>query len=127
MNDFSADPQRASAVASRVLLGAAVLGLAACAIVFTVTYQGNVVDDALISFRYAVNLVEGRGLVFNPGERVEGYTNFLWTIVLAGVYAVAGSTSAMMPRHRSGRMLLIAPISKPPALPPSANKCPLEV
>ncbi len=41
------------------------------------------VDDAYISFRYAHNLVEGRGLVFNPGERVEGYTNFLWTIVIA--------------------------------------------
>ena len=37
-------------------------------------------DDAYISFRYARNLVDGLGLVFNPGERVEGYTNFLWTI-----------------------------------------------
>jgi len=35
-------------------------------------------DDAYISFRYVRNFVEGRGLVFNPGERVEGYTNFLW-------------------------------------------------
>jgi arabinofuranosyltransferase len=41
------------------------------------------VDDAYISFRYAQNLVTGHGLVFNPGERVEGYTNFLWTVVLA--------------------------------------------
>jgi hypothetical protein len=40
-------------------------------------------DDAYISFRYARNLVEGFGLVFNPGERVEGYTNFLWTILIA--------------------------------------------
>ncbi len=37
-------------------------------------------DDAYISFRYARNLVEGLGLVFNAGERVEGYTNFLWTL-----------------------------------------------
>lgn len=42
-------------------------------------------DDAYISMRYAKNFVEGRGLVFNPGERVEGYTNFLWTLLLAGV------------------------------------------
>jgi arabinofuranosyltransferase len=41
------------------------------------------VDDAYISFRYAQNLVNGHGLVFNPGERVEGYTNFLWTVVVA--------------------------------------------
>lgn len=40
-------------------------------------------DDAYISFRYAHNLVEGWGLVFNPGERLEGFTNFLWTLVLA--------------------------------------------
>jgi hypothetical protein len=41
------------------------------------------VDDAFISFRYAFNLAQGNGLVFNPGERVEGYTNFLWIVLLA--------------------------------------------
>jgi hypothetical protein len=41
-------------------------------------------DDAFISFRYARNLVRGLGLVFNEGERVEGYTNFLWTLMIAG-------------------------------------------
>ena len=41
-------------------------------------------DDAFISFRYAKNMVEGHGLVWNTnGERVEGYTNFLWTIIMA--------------------------------------------
>lgn len=40
-------------------------------------------DDAFISMRYAHNLVEGRGLVWNPGEAVEGYTNFLWTLLMA--------------------------------------------
>jgi len=40
-------------------------------------------DDAFISFRYARNLVEGHGLVWNPGERVEGYTNFLWVVLMA--------------------------------------------
>jgi arabinofuranosyltransferase len=41
-------------------------------------------DDAFISFRYARNLSLGHGLVFNPGgERVEGYTNFLWVILIA--------------------------------------------
>ncbi|HEU4929482.1 MAG TPA: hypothetical protein VFU38_06595, partial [Candidatus Krumholzibacteria bacterium] len=37
-------------------------------------------DDAFISFRYAENLVSGNGLVFNIGERVEGMSNFLWTL-----------------------------------------------
>jgi len=42
------------------------------------------IDDAYISFRYARNLADGLGLVYNPGEAVEGYTNFLWTMILAG-------------------------------------------
>jgi hypothetical protein len=40
-------------------------------------------DDAYIIFRYARNFALGRGLVFNVGERVEGYTSFLWTLQLA--------------------------------------------
>ena len=41
-------------------------------------------DDAMISMRYARNLAEGHGLVWNPGETpVEGYTNPLWTIFMA--------------------------------------------
>ncbi|NJP04949.1 MAG: hypothetical protein HC837_04640 [Chloroflexaceae bacterium] len=49
-----------------------------------------VIDDAFISFRYAYNLVRGDGLVFNPGEAVEGYTNFLWTVLIAGAMALGG-------------------------------------
>jgi hypothetical protein len=40
-------------------------------------------DDAFVSLRYAENLVAGHGLVYNPGELVEGYTNLLWTLLLA--------------------------------------------
>lgn len=40
-------------------------------------------DDAYISFRYAHNLVNGDGFVFNTGDRLEGFTNFLWTLLLA--------------------------------------------
>ena len=40
------------------------------------------IDDSFISFRYARNFARGLGLVYNPGERIEGYTNFLWTVIL---------------------------------------------
>ena len=40
-------------------------------------------DDAFITYRYARNLARGNGLVLNPGQRVEGYTNFLWTVLMA--------------------------------------------
>jgi len=43
-------------------------------------------DDAFISFRYSYNYVEGWGLQFNPPgfdpAPVEGYTNFLWTMIM---------------------------------------------
>jgi hypothetical protein len=39
-------------------------------------------DDAYISFRYSKNLAQGQGLRWNPGgEKVEGYTNFLWVLI----------------------------------------------
>ena len=44
-------------------------------------------DDAMISMRYAQNLAEGHGLLWNIGEEpVEGYTNFLWTLLMAGAH-----------------------------------------
>lgn len=47
------------------------------------------VDDAWISLRYARNLVEGGyGLVFNAGERVEGYTHPLWVLIDAVIVAL---------------------------------------
>jgi len=47
-------------------------------------------DDAYISFRYARNFAEGHGLVYNVGEWVEGYTNFLWTFLLGWVGRLGG-------------------------------------
>lgn len=49
-----------------------------------------ITDDAFISFRYAQNLVAGNGLVYNAGERVEGYTNFLWTMLAALALRLGG-------------------------------------
>jgi len=50
--------------------------------------KASLFDDAFISFRYAKNMLDGHGLVWNIGERVEGYTNFLWTVMVALVSAV---------------------------------------
>lgn len=45
----------------------------------------NAVDDAYISFVYARNAILGYGLTFNPSERVEGFTNFLWTAMMTPI------------------------------------------
>lgn len=51
---------------------------------------GIVLEDALITFRYACNLAHGAGLVFNPGERVLGTTTPLFALVLGAVASLAG-------------------------------------
>jgi arabinofuranosyltransferase len=58
------------------------LGLAAIAFAARVLTGPHPIDDAYITFRYARNLAEGAGLVYNPGEWVLGTTAPLWAIVL---------------------------------------------
>src|SRR5262249_56971980 len=66
----------------------ATIALVTALAIVGIVYLHFICDDAFISFRYADNLVHGRGLVFNPGERVEGYTNFLWLMAAAGMIAI---------------------------------------
>jgi arabinofuranosyltransferase len=62
------------------------------ALSFVLIYLSNQVnfiqDDSYISFRFVKNFVQGNGLVFNPGEKVEGYTNLLWVLLLSIFYAM---------------------------------------
>jgi hypothetical protein len=69
---------------SRTAATAALLAAAAAALIAHMRFFWFVTDDAFISFVYSRNLAEHGQLVFNLGERVEGYTNFLWTVFLAG-------------------------------------------
>jgi arabinofuranosyltransferase len=75
------DPRRTRIAALAVLLAVAAAALVAHSLVFDF-----VTDDAFISFVYARNLAQHGQLVFNLGEHpVEGYTNFLWTLVMAAL------------------------------------------
>lgn len=47
-----------------------------------------VTEDAYITLRSVDNWVNGFGLRWNVGERVQGYTHPLWMLVLAGLYAL---------------------------------------
>lgn len=55
-----------------------VLGLVSVCSIIAITGIG-LVDDAYIALRYSRNFSRGMGLVYNLGERVDGYTSFLWT------------------------------------------------
>jgi hypothetical protein len=55
------------------------------------TYHGadallNQYDDSYITFRYAMNLATGKGLVFNVGEPTDAASSLLYTLVLAAAY-----------------------------------------
>lgn len=65
-----------------------VAGAAAVMIIDGVFHVRFYADDSFITLRYARNLADGNGPVWNPGERVEGYTSFAWMALLAGMYRV---------------------------------------
>jgi arabinofuranosyltransferase len=68
--------------------------LVAILLIFTrhVFYFDFVCDDAFISFRYAENLAHHGELAFNLGQRIEGYSNFLWTLLLAAGAGLGADT-----------------------------------
>lgn len=78
---------------ARILAAVAVLALAA----FHIRHLAFICDDAFIAFRYARNLVEGQGLVFNPGERVEGFTSLSWVLIIAAVMRAGGAPERWAP------------------------------
>jgi arabinofuranosyltransferase len=49
-------------------------------------------DDAHIAFRYVSNSILGYGYVWNPPpfRPVEGYTSFLWVVLLDGIWRLTG-------------------------------------
>jgi len=62
------------------------LGLILVLVVLAALRNSFIQDDAFISFRYAHNLIYHHHLGWNAfgQERLEGYTNFLWTMLIAG-------------------------------------------
>jgi arabinofuranosyltransferase len=74
-------PDTLLAALAAVAVILAILGLAAA-------HAYPLFDDSFISYRYARNLADGLGLVWNPGEPTEGYTNFLLVVLLAPFLAL---------------------------------------
>jgi arabinofuranosyltransferase len=66
------------------------------------TYRNFWLDDAFITFRYAQNLALGHGAVFNPGEAVEGYTNFLWMLATTVAFVLLEEARALLTIKAAG-------------------------
>ncbi|HEY3177126.1 MAG TPA: hypothetical protein VGK94_15340 [Candidatus Polarisedimenticolia bacterium] len=98
-----------------------------CAVYLAHAYSYNFIsDDSFITLRYARNLAEGHGLVFNPNERVEGFTSPLWTILLAGMHLLGcdlllsarslGLTIGLVTLFLAHRLVLISSDRRVPPL-----------
>ncbi len=74
-------------------------------------------DDAFIVARYARNLAEGLGCVWNPGERVEGYTSIVWVLLCAGIgrtgldYAIAARGLSLL--GAAGSVIVLIRLASP--------------
>ena len=64
-------------------------------------------DDAMISMRYSWNLSHGFGLVWNPGEYVEGYTNLLMTLLMSLTSLVFDKGAAVLSVQLLGIVFLL--------------------
>ncbi len=80
-------------------LGAVALAVLYVAYGLAVDY---VVDDSYIAFQYAKNLAAGHGPVYIPGERVEGYTDFLWVLLVAGWLSTFPGADPLPPAQALG-------------------------
>lgn len=80
------------AIRAVVVAVAVLLFVLACA-----GFRDSVIDDAFIVFRYADHLLAGHGPVFNPGERVEGFTSPLWLLLLAAGRAAGFDYLSLVP------------------------------
>ena len=45
-------------------------------------------DDSYITYRYAENLANGHGLIFNQGERVDAASSFLFTVIISVLHKI---------------------------------------
>jgi len=87
MNHKGRRDRSAAAPLRRSLLSTPLVPLVILGLMLVLASPGEV-DDAYISYRYAENLLNGHGLVMNAGERVEGISNPLWTLLLAVLHAI---------------------------------------
>jgi len=90
----------------------------------------TLVDDAMISMRYAKHLAQGHGLVWNVGEpSAQGFTNLGWTLYMAFLHLFPFSASKIsLAVMLTSLMILLANIvvvhKTAEALAPESNYAP---
>ena len=72
-----------------------VLGLLVVVLVLAILLGSMTLDDPFVTYRYARNLLEGKGLVYNPGERVLSTTAPFYAVALAAVGLLCKGVSSL--------------------------------
>lgn len=90
------------------VLGSTALGAVALMALHAWWFGEWMIDDAGITFAYARNLAAGHGLVAQAGAApVEGFSNPLWTLLLAGLYAVGVFSLTLTPKLLAFAMITV--------------------
>jgi arabinofuranosyltransferase len=84
---FHADPNEQS----RTLVGAFWVLLLCALVAWAYVRTAAVTEDAFITFRVVDNALNGYGLVWNVGERVQVFTHPLWALLLVAFSSVSGN------------------------------------
>lgn len=72
----------------RILLLCMIVAILLVIAAHVLYYFPRTVDDLFIYLRYAENLASGNGLVYNPPERVEGFSSLPWVFLQSLAFAV---------------------------------------
>jgi tetratricopeptide (TPR) repeat protein len=93
LSQKKANPQKKNIQKSKSILDIKIFCYSAVVLAGIVFYAYTnsfnfIQDDSYITYRYVKNFTEGNGLVFNIGEKVEGYTCFLWIIFLSVIKSI---------------------------------------
>lgn len=62
-----------------------------------VLYTGHVWEDFFITYRHSRNLAEGNGLLFQPGEKVHGFTSAINVLLPAAFAVLTGESDYVVP------------------------------
>jgi hypothetical protein len=99
-------PRPALALTSRIALFLGSVAILALAIEQVVRIGDFRVDDTYITFSFSKNLAAGNGPVYSHGLKVEGYSNFLWMLLVTPAFWVSPETDGYAWGRGLGFLLL---------------------
>ncbi len=115
--------RRFSPRARLLLFWLPIAALAALSIGYSVVAFNQPGEDVFITLRYVRSFLDGAGLVFNeadPADRVEGYSNLLWVLILS-VFGAIGAPLDFAARYLSfsslSGLILAVPLLRRTRLP----------